>query len=66
MSTTTKTISKSTKDRRPASYSKQKGEMIIRKEGMPDAWKQIVDIWEVGKNRKGKKIYKSQTKHIRA
>jgi hypothetical protein len=28
--------------------------------------KMVVDKWEVGTNHKGKKIYKSQTKHVAA
>lgn len=62
----TKVISKSNKNRRPASYIKVNGERIVRKEGASGAWKQIVELEEVGKNKKGKTIYSSKTKHIRA
>lgn len=67
MSTTTKTISKSTKDRRPTTYQKDRDINMIRtRSGYPIAFKQIVDLTEIGKNKKGKKIYSSHTKHVPA
>lgn len=63
---TTKVISKSGKNRIPTEYLKVKGEMIRKRDGYPTAFKQIVEIEEIGKNKKGKKIYSSTTKHVRA
>lgn len=62
-----KTISKSNKDRRPTSYTlNQNKERIRTRSGYPISWKQVVEIEEVGRNNKGKKIHVSKTRHIPA
>jgi hypothetical protein len=60
---TTQTISKSTKCRYPADYV-YTGKHIKRELGT-DLFKEIVEKWPVGKNKKGKTIYASQTSHER-
>lgn len=70
MSTTTKTISKSNK-RRSAGKRYQprqnwpSGEgSRIERNGVLREWKQVVTIEVIGRNKKGKPIHKSTTKHL--
>lgn len=60
---TTQTISKSTKPRYPAEYH-YTGKHLKRELGT-DLFKQVVTKTPVGKNKKGKTIYDSQTSHER-
>ena len=64
----TKTISKSTKDRKATRYVRKDGEIMrVRDKGsFSIAWKQIVEIEPIGKNKKGKTIHSSRTKHVPA
>jgi hypothetical protein len=63
---TKKVISKSTKDRRPTSYQLDHSKNMIRtRSGYAIAFKQVVELTEMGKNKKGKTIYLSETKHER-
>lgn len=62
---TKKLISKSRKDRRPTSYQHdQQKNMIRTRSGSATSFKQIVELTELGKNKKGKTIYSSRTKHV--
>lgn len=62
---TKRLISKSGKDRRPTSYQKDREKNMIRtRSGNATAFKQIVELTELGKNKKGKTIYSSRTKHV--
>ena len=60
-----KTISKSNKKRLQGPKYQPKGD-VIHKSGFADHWIEVVEITPIGKNKKGKTIHKSQTKHIRA
>lgn len=63
---TKKVISKSGKDRRATSYQLDQNKNMVRtRSGSPTAFKQVVELTEVGKNKKGKVIYRSKTKHER-
>lgn len=63
---TKKVISKSTKDRQPTSYQLDHNKNMIRtRSGHPTAFKQVVELTEMGKNKKGKTVYSSQTYHER-
>lgn len=60
-------ISKSTKDRRPTTYQKDRDKNMIRtRNGYATSFKQVVVIEYLGKNKKGKKVFSSKTKHIPA
>lgn len=62
---TKKMISKSTKDRRPTSYDRdQQKNMIRTRTGNARSFKQLVELTEVGKNKKGKTIFSSKTRHV--
>lgn len=64
---TKKVISKSGKDRRATSYQLDQHKNMIRtRSGNATAFKQVVELTEVGKNKKGKVIYHSKTKHERS
>lgn len=56
------TISKSTKPRQGVRYLGN-GKEFDRN---PRQWKQVVELWEAGKNKKGKTVYHSQTYHLPA
>jgi hypothetical protein len=67
METTKKIISKSTKDRRPTSYQLDQNKNMVRtRTGYAIPFKQVVELKEIGKNKKGKTIYNSRTRHIPA
>lgn len=61
---TKKIISKSGKNRRTTSYQLDQNKNMIRtRSGNATAFKQVVYLQELGKNTKGKVIYRSITKH---
>ena len=63
---TKKVISKSGKDRRATSYQLDQNKNMTRtRSGNATAFKQVVYLQEVGKNKNGKAIYSSITKHER-
>lgn len=65
MSTTTKTISKSTKKRTYGPrYQPRQGGVLFDNSRAQSHFKQIVVLTEAGKNKKGKTIYFSDTKHV--
>jgi hypothetical protein len=58
------TISKSTKRRYPAEYHYREGKHVKRELGT-DLFKEVVEKWPVGRNKKGETIYASKTSHER-
>lgn len=63
-----KTISKSSKRRQGHTYSvNQRGEGVVTLDQYPRDWKQVVEHTDSGmKNKKGKKLLYSRTKHVPA
>lgn len=58
------TISKSSKNRYPAYYHPKEGKVINKRDDRPTSFKMVVEKEEAGKNKKGKTIYSSRTRHV--
>lgn len=60
------TISKSNKKRYPAYYHPKEGKIINKRDEFPLHFKMIVEREDAGKNKKGKKLFTSRTRHVPA
>lgn len=60
----TQTISRSVKPRQGVRRFKQNGTLQKEFDRNPRQWKEIVEKEDIGKNRKGKTIYSSRTRHV--
>jgi hypothetical protein len=60
------TISRSTKPRQGVFRFKQNGNLMKEFDKYSRQWVQVVEKDSIGKNKKGKTIYSSRTRHIPA